>query len=223
MTFMTLLILSLFISCASFAGAPGLDTYQMERLIRSSEKQLEAARELIQHAQQDTANQQRALSLLEQMSKGIEQQIKPLQGSPMYDQALLKLQEDPAGSLHAASAPPSGESEEQARKRENFTQFQAQSHRADLEDLANRDKLAEALIKAQPGFVPKLQTQAELGQWETNVRISAKLTELLGAIQGLRHDLRGQRNNDTPEGFGLFLSGANEQSKKLRGEVKRGR
>jgi hypothetical protein len=87
--------------------------------------------------------------------------------------------------------------------------------------LANRDRLAEALTKADPGFVPKLQTQAELGQWQTNVRISAKLTELLSSIQGLRRDLRGGRSENAPEGFGLFLSGAAEQSKKLRQEVNR--
>ena len=221
MTIAVSFLVTVFSAASVSAATPGLDSVQMQRLIRTAEHQLEVAREMLKQNQQDSANQERVLAILEQLSKGIEMQIQPLQGSTVYDQALLKLQEDADGALKQSAIPRAGETDEQAKARENFVQFQMQSHKADFEDIVNRNRLAEALAKAPPGFVPKLQTQAELGQWQTNVRISAKLTELLSAIQGLRRDLRGGRSENRPEGFGLFLSGAAEQSKKQRQEVNR--
>lgn len=66
---------ALFWPALAGASAPGFDTYQMQRLIQNSEKQLEA-REMVKQCQADSANQERALEILQKLSKGIEQQIK---------------------------------------------------------------------------------------------------------------------------------------------------
>ena len=206
---------SAFFSISAGAVAPGIDSIQMQRLIQTSQEQLKVAQDLLGQAKHDAASLERAAGVLDQLSRGLNQEIQPLQGTSVYDQAILKLQEEQAGALKAGATPAAQETEEQARARQNFYQFQLNSHKAELEDLINHDKLSQALGQAQPGFVPKLQAQTELGQWQTEVRISAQLTELLTAIHNLRKDVGGTRLDDRPQGFGLFLSGAADHSKKL--------
>lgn len=218
----TILVFFLALQASSaLAQTAGLDSIQMQRLIEATQQQLKATEKLLAEAQRDSASLEKASSLLDQMAKGIDHEIKPLQGTPIYNQALLKLQNEPSGAVKSAAEPVAGESEEQGRVRQNFTHFQEESHRADMEDMANQGQISEALINAPPGFVPKLQTQAELGQWQTQVRISAQLTELLAAIHGLRKDLNKTQKDGKPEGFGLFLMGAAEQSSKLKGGMNR--
>lgn len=214
-------LLFLFFNRQAIAIAPGIDAVQMQRLIETSQQQLKAAQELLGQARRDSSSLEKAAGVLDQMSKGLDQQIKPLQGTAVYSQAILKLQDEQNGAAKFGAMARPGESEEQALSRQNFFQVQQQSHKADLDDLSTQDKLSQALVNAQPGFVPKIQTQAQLGQWQTQVRISAQLTELLAAIHGLRQDLSGTTAHTGPQGFGLFLSGAAEQSKKLQREVNR--
>jgi hypothetical protein len=215
----TIIILLALIFIASPANALE-DAIQMQRLIETSQAQLKTAQDLLVQARQDSSSLDRAAGVLDQLAKGIDQQIQPLQGTSAYNQAILKLQAEKSGATQVGAAAQPRETEEQAQSRQNLNQLQQQSQRANLDDLTRHEQISQALIKAQPGFVPKLQAQAELGQWQTNVRISAQLTELLASIQGLRQELRGSRG-DMPEGFGLFLSGAAEQSKKMQHEVSR--
>lgn len=213
---LTLLLVAL--SVSQLCLAVGTDSIQMQMLIEASQQQLKIAQEQLKQAKQDAKSIDRAAGTLDQLAKGLDQKIQSLQGTKVYDQAILKIQERGALRVGAEALP--NETDAQAESRKNFNQFQQQSHRANQEDMVTHDQISKALNEAAPGFVPKLQAQTQLAQWQSNVRISSQLTELLAAIQGLRQDMRGSNQIGEPRGFDVLLSGLEKQREKLQG-VKR--
>lgn len=177
---------------------------QLRQLVEKSQQQLESIRELLKVSQQDAKTQEAAKKSLEKLSAGIDQSIGAFQGTKAYDQALLQLQaEDLKEQTKRGGAKPGPE-------KERYLKFQTQTLQANADSLEQVKKLEDSLKTAGQGFIPKLQSQAQLGNWQTSARISAQLGELLSAIHGLRQDIKGTNILDT------LVEGADAQNQKQR-------
>lgn len=205
-------LLSFFISVAAHAQVPLTpQAWQLQQLVNHSAAQLKATREMLEFSKQDSASMADASRMLQSLALGIGRSIQPYQGTKTYEQALLKLQAEDAGS---GSEPEKNSPEAKKRRAERISNFQAQNLSANRADLENQNKLETALRTAEPGFVPKIQAQAQLGAWQTNTRLSAQLAELLAAIHGLRADLNGKESR--MGSFEAILKGSELQNQKQR-------
>jgi hypothetical protein len=183
-------------------------SWQLEQLIRQSQDQLQAVQEILKYSKHDTESLERAAKILDRLSQGIDQSIEKYQGTPIYEKALLQMQAEAAKQKEA----PTPESPEKTNER--FARFQSESLKANLADLDNQRKLGEALKTAGPGFVPKIQSEAQLGSWRAGTRVSAQLAELLTATHDLHEDLRAK--NQRPSVLTEFLKSVEAQNQKQR-------
>jgi hypothetical protein len=198
----------------AFAQGVSLESLQLQQLIDKSEQQIRTAKELLNYSKQDTASLEKAAAILEKLSAGIDKSIKKYQGTKAYEKALLEIQskDDFERPQYDARRPDAKDPHSKAF--DNFIKFQHQSVSANLSDLSNQEKLEQALQSAEQGFVPKIQTQAQLGSWQANTRISAQLAELLSTLHALREDLLAKDQNSS--GMAALLSGSEIQNQKQR-------
>ncbi len=191
---------------AAFAQVPlSAESFQLQKLINVSEQQLKSAKELLDANKRDAESLDKAARVLEQLSSGINRSIQEYQGTEVYNQALLKLQTDSLGK--------------QIPEKGRLERFQKESVAANLADLEAQQKLAEGLRSAEHGFVPKLQTQAQIGNWRASTRVSAQLTELLTAVQGLKE---GGSAKEPTSGLATLLQGSEILNQKQREVVNHG-
>lgn len=190
--------------CAPLAFALSTEDIQLRQLVEKSEQQLQSIRELLKVSRQDAETQEAAKKSLEKLSAGIDQSIGAFQGTKAYEQALLQLQAEELKE----QAKRSGTRAEPEKKR--FLEFQNQTLQANSDTLAQVKKLEDSLRTAGQGFIPKIQSQAQLGNWQASARISAQLGELLSAVHGLRQDLAGTNT------LGVFVNSADAQNQKQR-------
>jgi hypothetical protein len=96
-------------------------------------------------------------------------------------------------------------------------QFQKNSVTANQTDLKYQQQLQKDLQTAEPGFVPKLQAQAQLGNWRSSTRVSTQMTALLTELHAIRQELRTMRLNEQgSNALSVFLSGSEIQNQKLK-------
>ena len=202
---------------AAFALMPiSTDSVQLQQLVNTSKQQLKTAREQLQYGKRDADYLEKSSRNLEQLSAGIDRSIEKYQGTAVFEKALLKLQSE--GLDHQGSDKTSSENE---KSKQHFESFQSESVKANLSDLTDQQKLAEALRSAEQGFIPKIQTQTQLGNWQASTRVSSQLTELLTAIHSLSADVRA--NNLNSGGLAELMQGAEIQNQKQqRGVTNRG-
>jgi hypothetical protein len=201
----------LFVGIGAFAQMPLSESLQLQRLIEQSEQQLRAVSELIHYSKEDAAALDKASKILEKLSSGINESIEKYQGTDVYGKALLQMQsealkEDAAKS--ASSRAPRDPDPERLKK------FQNKSLEANLLDLNEQKKLEGALRTAPQGFIPKLQTQAQIGTWQANTRVSIQLSELLGTIDELRTELK--KRDQTTDSLTTIVQGSDLQNQRQR-------
>ncbi len=196
---------------------------QLQELIEKSETQIESLKEILKQSKHDTASLEKINGILNKLSAGIDTSLEKYRGTDAYQKAMLELQSnndfqkvysDPKDLRESSGHPALEESSEQFDK---IMSFQKESVRANQGDLENQTQLETALQKAEAGFVPKLHAQAQLGEWKTNTRLSAQMTELLGAIHAIREELRLARlKSERPELLESLLKGSEIQNQKLQ-------
>jgi hypothetical protein len=169
-------------------------SYQLERLVINSEQQLKEIRELLANNKEDRKAEEKAVQILEQMSAGIDRSLADLQGTPTYEQAMLRLQKEQLARPDAKNG------------------FAQQALQANSADLDQQRKLAEVLKTAPPAFVPKLQTQIGLESWRAQTRLSTQLSDLSLQIQDLRQDMRARGGGFLEQ----LVRGADQQNEKQR-------
>lgn len=214
-------------------SVPGMtESFQLQQLINKSEQQLQSLKAILNYEKQDAASLEKASKILEKLSNGIDKSIEKYHGTEIYEKALLQLQsKDDFKKTYSDSKQVKDQvlnSKNAAVQSsvngdfEDLVQFQKDSVRANQSDLSNQRQLQEALQSAQSGFVPKIQAQAQLGNWQASTRLSAQLTELLAAIHAMREELRVMRlNEDHTNPLGVLIKGAEVQNEKLREANKR--
>ena len=194
----------------AFAQSPiSTDSFQLQQLVNTSKQQLKSAKELLDYGKRDAEYLEKSSRVLEKLSAGIDRSIEKYQGTAIYEKALLKLQSEDLGNQKAGK--PALDIE---KSKQHFESFQSESIKANLSDLTDQQKLSESLRTAEQGFVPKIQTQTQLGNWQASTRVSSQLTELLSAIHGLREDLSAKNQN--PSGLAELVQGAEVQNQKQR-------
>lgn len=208
--FFILQTLFLVFAASAFSQMPiSTEAYQLQQLVEVSKQQLKSAKEMLEYGKQDADALERSTRALQKLSAGIDESIEKYQGTAAYEQALLALQaEDAAKKDFNPGALDSKKSD--AR----FNTFQSQTVKASQADLIEQQKLSEALRTAEQGFVTKLHAQSQIGNWQTNTRVSSQLTELISAIHGLRQDLAEKNQGRTI--LEEILMGAEIQNKKQR-------
>lgn len=189
------------------AQVPGVSTesMQLQQLIHQSEEQLKALKEILSNSKQDTKSLEKASQILDQLSQGIDRSIEQFQGTPAYEKALLQIQSDRLAEEKKKN---------DLSKNKDFQKYQNDSWQANQSDLDQQQKIETALRSAEPAFVPKLQTQAQIGSWRTATRVSSQLSEILSNVQGLREDLKNK--DQTAAGLAFLLKGSEAQNQKQR-------
>lgn len=210
------------IAHAQVPGLPSADSIQLQQLINNSDQQLKAVKELIRYSQQDATSLERASRVLDKLSAGLDKSIEKYQGTKVYEQALLELQSTDRSDEYgpASRRPISGDLANKSA--EKFARFQKESLNANLSELKNQEGLAQALRTADQGFIPKLTTQAMLGNWQSNTRVSAQMTELLWNIHALREDMRTRDQGSN--GLAELLTGSeilNQKQREIRTHERR--
>lgn len=202
------------------------EAYQLQQIIKKSEEQIELLREVLKSSQQDSASLERTYEILEKLSEGIDRSLESYVGSEAYSKALLSRQaKNDFESTHRdsknlrkwiAEKDKSESHEISDEKFKEFIEFQKQSVLANKKDLQVHEKLQSSLMEAPAAFVPKIQTQIQLEQWKTHIRISTQLTEALSAMTAMREELRAARLSNKSDGLGVLIQGAEMQNKKVK-------
>lgn len=193
------LILILLFNFYSYGIIPlPAETWQLQQLINNSEKQIEALNKLLKNEKINIDSLSKSSEALQQLSEGINQSVKQYQGTQVYEEALIQLQKmndfekTYIDSKKVRSYLPKNyiQSKNNQKQFNDLMVFQKNSVKANQSDLKYQKKLMHSLKSAKPGFISKIQAQAQLGQWQANTRLSAQLTELLSQISAMREELR---------------------------------
>ncbi|MBX3023010.1 MAG: hypothetical protein KF799_15145 [Bdellovibrionales bacterium] len=200
-----MIFLIFFIFTPVLAQPISTETWQLQQLIDKSEQQVRSARELIKYSQRDSQALEKAARLLQEMSNGIDKSIEGYKGTRVYEQALLQMQ------AQDQSAP---SEKDRAKIIERVSRFRAQSLKANQSDLQAQEKLEQALQTAAPGFIPKLQAQAQLGHWQTTTRLSVQLAEFISTMQNTCDPQGGK--DGSMKGLAALLAGSEVQNRKQR-------
>lgn len=204
----------------------GSENIQLQQLIEKSAEQIKALKEILSYKKQDEASLNKANEILEKLTMGIDESIEKYQGSEAYEKALLDVQaKDDFKNTYSESkklrdqSPKKDVATEMENKKafdENI-QFQKDSVRANQTDLKYQQQMQQDLQTAGPGFVPKLQAQAQLGNWKSGTRVSTQMTALLAEIAAIREELRIMRlNQQGSDALSVFISGSEIQNQKLK-------
>ncbi|MCB0357000.1 MAG: hypothetical protein KDD40_08340 [Bdellovibrionales bacterium] len=206
------------------------ESIQLEQLIHKSEEQIKNLQQILKYSQQDALALDKATKILTEMSEGINKSIEPYKGTEVYNQALLELQQKNEfenvywDSQRIRESIPLKNKNIRSNEKHfvDLVQFQKESVKANREDLSHQSQLEKALGTAQLGFIPRLQTQAQLGNWQANTRLSTQMTELLAVMHAIREELRAMRSRENQNDYmGLLIQGSEQQNKKLREERQR--
>lgn len=213
---LTCLLAILFLGLNASAQIPiSPESYQLQQLVQTSRQQLNSIKELLENGRHDSELLEKSAHSLKQLSSGLDRSVEKFRGTAIYEQALLKMQSEDLAIKNSNER----EADLNQLKR-RFERFQSESIKANLSDLTDQQKISESLRSAEPGFVSKLETQSQLGQWQATTRVSAQLTELLAAVRGLREDLRA--NGGAGGGLAQILAGAEMQNQKQRETMSHG-
>jgi hypothetical protein len=200
------LIMLISIQTPVSAQPVSVESLQMQRLITTAEAQLKSIRELLKASNQDAKSLDAASHSLEKLTAGLEKSVAQFQGTKEYQDALLQLQSDAGSKL---------------KPDERQERFQKESVRANLVDLDEVKKLSSALKTAEPGFVPKIAAEAQLGAWQSNARISAQLTEVVSELRTLQSQLGGGKGTEL-SGLAALIRGSEMQNEKQKEATARG-
>lgn len=201
---------------------------QLQQLIEKSEEQIKSLREMLKYEKRDSESIQNVSVMLQRLSTGIDESIEKFQGTEAFSKALLELQSksdfkktySDSMEIRERNRPAIEKNGQEASVKNDFDDvvaFQKRSVQANNSDLSRQSVLQKALQSAQPGLVPKIQVEAQLGSWQASTRVSAQLTELLSAIHAMREELRSIRLKDEgPNILQLLVNGSKMQSEKLQ-------
>jgi hypothetical protein len=211
-----------FIFIQAVAQFPVSDSVLLQQLVVRARQQVESLREIVKYGKKDSDSMDRVRASLGQLTAGLNQTVEKFKGSKAYNQALLELQKKQEyqntfkDSENVRTQIPA-ESQKPPENIADGIQFQKQSVQGNEADFQQQNKIQAALSTAQPGFIPKLQTQVQLGQWQTDIRLSTQITELLAVIHAMREELHLLRaKQDDQNGLSRLLSGAEMQNEKLK-------
>lgn len=203
-----------------------LDSLQLQQLVNQSEEQLKALKDILSSSKADNDSLRKASGILERMSNGIEKSIEAYQGTPAYEQALVEIQKKNDFSrsygdtgrvreITPVDHSIKGLQDELDGAFEDLKKFQKDSVNANVRDIDHLNQLQKALNEAGPGFVPKIEAQAQIGNWQASTRVSAQMTELIATIHAMREELRAMRMAKSSGGLGSLIQGAEQQSQLL--------
>lgn len=212
-----LALLFFFVALGASAQSPlqiSTEGMQLEQLIEQSQAQLKEISELVAYSKKDVASLETASQSLEKLSSGIGASIEKYQGTKAYEKALLQLQTE---TQEENQKQHDSEVEPRSKDSERLLKFQDQSVKANLADLEAQQKLEGALNTAGQGFIPKIQTQAQLGTWQASTRVSTQLSQLLANVDGLRTELKAQ--SGAANGLSSLVKGAELQNERGREEM----
>lgn len=184
-------------SVAQTALPIGTDALQLQALIKASQEQLTVIKQLLEQGQRDGDTLNRAMLSLNKLSQGVDRSIEKYQNTEAYRQALLMVQ--------SQSQP------------EHHDRLQHAAEKALRSDLEAQENLNKALLTAEPGFVPKIQAQAQIGAWRSSTQMSAQLSALIAEVRELRAETQGRGKGAFD--FSALIKGSEYQSQKQR-EVK---
>lgn len=213
-----------------------MENIQLERLITNSEQEVKSLRELIKKGEADTQILERAATVLEKISTGIDKSIEPYQGTELFTQALIQSQSSDDFSRTFSDVKTlnklSAELESQAKIKNpkekgndlesvigDIAKFQKESVKANSEDLENQSKLRNTINTAPPGFIEKVRAEIEINNWQTNTRLSAQMTEMLSVMHAIREELRLNRaKNESANPLESLIIGSDQQNEIQKGK-----
>lgn len=176
-------------------GLLGSENAQLIILIQQSQQQLAELKRISQMNLENSDALKKAMALSEQLSRGIDNVLEPYASSREYQRAAMRLQQELRSVDQEKESYqflkehfPSDAKELQNRRDRGF-QFQNQIDQANRSDLSDVMLFEQKLIQAEPGEVQRLGAMAGSKSWESNLRLSTQLNEILSELRMLRDDL----------------------------------
>ncbi|MDB5038594.1 MAG: hypothetical protein JWQ35_2122 [Bacteriovoracaceae bacterium] len=183
-------------------GLPGGDSAQLLLLIEQSQKQVEALQKILQNSELTSEQMKHALELTAHLNEGIDSKLNPLKDTKEYHAALIAIQnrEDFAAThsltdqsrVHPELLGPD-ELKKNNQSYLDFKNFQSGLVRANEADIQNFQILEKQIAESPPGALSRLHAEAASKNWETNLRLSMQLTELLDQMRSVREEMVQQR------------------------------
>lgn len=192
-------VIILLLLLVSFDGrAAALETAMLELFLKSAGEQIQLLKALVENGKDDQKSLREAHEILMRLSEGIDKTLEPYRASEEYQKAIAALQA--VKSQKPAQPVPFDylgltEIEQQAWEEDTAynTDFEKYVTSANIADLQDKEALEKILQDAPPGFVPKLNAEANAKAWESNVRLSMQLTELLRDVRRITDEMKRKR------------------------------
>lgn len=176
-------------------GLLGSENAQLIILIQQSQQQLAELKRISQMNLENADALKKAMALSEQLSRGIDSVLEPYSSSREYQRAAMRLQQELRSVDQEKDSYkflkeyfPSDAKELQNRRDRGF-RFQNQIDQANRSDLSDVMLFEQKLIQAEPGEIQRLGAMAGSKSWESNLRLSTQLNEILSELRMLRDDL----------------------------------
>lgn len=197
-------------------------TFQLEKLIQQSEQQIQATKELIKYKKQDSQSLENLISLLNGLSKGLDQSIEKYKGTEIYQKALIESQvkddyqrtyKDSQVLVQQHPSKITDKSDKEFIDIIGIKEFQKKSVKANRADLVQQQNIQKIINNSSPVFLQKVGVQTLLAQWRTQTRLSMQMTELLAVIHAMREEMRSERWRQQPHtGLNTLIEGSQLQN-----------
>jgi hypothetical protein len=177
-------------------GFLGSENAQLIILIQQSQQQLAELKKMSQISSDHADALRKVMELSEHLSRGIDTVLEPYKSSREYQNAAMRVQRDRMTAEKEDSSYQfienyfPLEAKELQRRRDRALQFQTQIDDANRSDLKDIVSFEQHLVLAEPGEIHRLAAMAGSKSWETNLRLSTQLNELLSELRALRDDLQ---------------------------------
>ncbi|PIT99305.1 MAG: hypothetical protein COT74_09885 [Bdellovibrionales bacterium CG10_big_fil_rev_8_21_14_0_10_45_34] len=210
-----------FVSNRASSNLLSADSMQLRQLVLQTREQIELLKQSLETSKLSSSQLDGIDRSLGRLSSGVDRSLEKVQGTALYEKAMLEVQSNnsfkntftEAKQLkEVIDADPRGRDDEAQMKTGDFINFQKSGVLANQDDLARQKMLEQALNSAEPGFVPKVIAESQIGNWRANVRVSSQLIQMLATMQAIREELRLLRTQSARSGGSAIFEGASRQN-----------
>lgn len=195
-------MMSILLFVMMFFDVPGAENQQLGILIEQSQSQIEELRHLLKSTNVTRDELERASDLLEKMTQGIDAEISPLEAARPGLAGVVEQQSSKSNrqlqpfdrsdwKTYRRYFPKKAETEAEDLK--EFLRFQQQITEANTGDFGDLMRLQSNLLTAEGGELSRMSVQVQSKVWESNLRLSAQLTEVLEEMRFLREHFNDDR------------------------------
>jgi hypothetical protein len=170
------------------------ESAQLMLLVQQSQAQLQELHRILQTSDTSSSQMEELLSISRKMTEGLDRALEPYKESRSFQKAALKMQaevqpfQETSPHLEDFEKYFPAAADQISSRRQRAHLFQSELRRANEADMANLEAFEAKLVAADAGEVGKLHALSTTKVWETNLRLSMQLSQVLSDLQTLIQD-----------------------------------